>query len=120
MWLGRLRWQERAVKIAALGWSLAVFVPLEILMFLAEKGCFSPGVTFFLLSDYVPPFLPFMLSCGSAAVLIIVGCLWIGERFAEKKWVYALAATGRMTLRNGQIITCKFDMLSFHPDDPSF
>jgi len=23
-------------------------------------------------------------------------------------------------LRNGQIITCKFDMLSFHPDDPSF
>jgi len=22
--------------------------------------------------------------------------------------------------RNGQIITCKFDMLSFHPDDPSF
>ena len=23
-------------------------------------------------------------------------------------------------LKNGQIITCKFDMLSFHPDDPSF
>gem|GEM_PF-2446341 len=26
----------------------------------------------------------------------------------------------KAVLRNGQIITCKFDMLSFHPDDPSF
>jgi len=98
MWLGRLRWQERAVKISALFWSLAVLVPLEILMFLAEKDWFSPGLKFFLLADYVPPFLPFMLSCGSAAVAIIVVCLCLGERFSEKKWVAALAATGQMTL----------------------
>lgn len=98
MWLGRLRWQERMVKVSALVWSLAVLIPLEIAMFLAEKGWFSPGWTFFLLADYVPPFLPFMLSCGSSAVIIIVACLWLGERFSDNKWVAALAATGQMTL----------------------
>ena len=98
MWLGRLPWQEHRVKIAALKWSLAVFIPLEVLMWVASNGAFSQDLTQFLLSDYVPPFLPFMLSCGSAAVAVIVVCLWIGERFADTIWVKAFASTGQMTL----------------------
>jgi uncharacterized protein len=98
MWLGRLQWQLRRVKIAALKGALLVFLPLEALMFMAGKGAFSPDVTRFLLSDYVPPFLPFMLSCGSAAVLLIVICLWLGERFEASSLAKTLAATGQMTL----------------------
>jgi uncharacterized protein len=98
MWLGRLRWQERSVKTTALKWSVLIFIPLEILMYLAEKDSFSPGMKYFLLADYVPPFLPFMLACGSMAVAMITIFLWLGERFAANIWVKALASTGQMTL----------------------
>jgi len=120
MWLGRLRWQEQAVKMEALKWSLGIFISMEILMFLAEKDYFNPGLKFFLLADYVPPFLPFLVSGASIAVAVMVCCLWLGARFTEKIWVKILVSTGQMTLRNGVKITSQFDAILLPSSVPSF
>jgi len=41
-------------------------------------------------------------------------------KYASDSIIKTLISIANDSLRNGQIITCKFDMLSFHPDDPSF
>lgn len=98
MWLGRLDWHSGRTKVRALWTAAAVFIPLEVLMWLAGQGRFSADVNFFFLADYVPPFLPFLAAGASSAVLVIVACLWLGERFEASPWARTLAATGRMTL----------------------
>jgi uncharacterized membrane protein YeiB len=98
MWLGRKPWANQALRRRAAWWAGGVFLALQVLMQLAQRGAFHPGLNFYLTADYLPPFLPFLASGASAAVLLMLVALWLGERFAEQKWVAALVATGQMTL----------------------
>jgi len=45
---------------------------------------------------------------------------WALKRITDRSVLLKAVQLKCRVLRNGQIITCKFDMLSFHPDDPSF
>jgi uncharacterized protein len=98
MWLGRLQWQNQQTKKRVFFVSLIIFVAVEILQLLAAKKIFSAAICFYLTADYLPPFLPFMLSTASFGLMIIVGCLIAGEKFSQTRWMHWLTATGRMTL----------------------
>ena len=98
MWLGRLNWQQKRTRYWALGLSEAVVVLVEILQAVAEKGAFGQDLTFYITADYLPPFLPFMLSTAAFAVILIVICLTIGDHFAHLRIVRMLSVTVQMTL----------------------
>jgi uncharacterized protein len=98
MWLGRLNWSDQRVQNRLLGAAFVVFACIETLIFIAGKGLFGPDLGFFFTSDYLPPFLPFLLSTASVSVMLIVIWIKIGMRFGSTRLAQILAATGRMTL----------------------
>ena len=98
MWLGRLDWRQSRVRWWTLGVGGAVFSGVEGLQTLADRGAFDPDLTFYLTANYLPPFLPFMLGTSSSALVLLVVCLWLGDRFADSPLVLALTKAGQMTL----------------------
>lgn len=98
MWLGRLPWQEASTKRRLFVTGLIFFVATEILQLLATHQLFTKDLNFYITADYLPPFLPFMLSTASFGIMVIVACMAIGEKFADTRWIKYFTATGRMTL----------------------
>lgn len=98
LWIGRLDWNDRALKRKLLWYAVPTFVFVETLQSLAANGFFSEGVNEYFTADYLPPFLPFQLSTMSFGVIVLVICFWLGERFVHRGWLLVLSATGRMTL----------------------
>jgi uncharacterized protein len=98
MWLGRLNWFEKSVKIKVLVASEVVYIAIEVLQYLASQPGFNPSLAFYINADYIPPALPFMLSTASFGCAMLVIMTWIGEKFSESKIAQALASTGQMTL----------------------
>lgn len=98
MWLGRLDWQQRRVRAGVLGTGALGLVFTEGVQALARQPHVGPDLAFYLTADYLPPFLPFLLSTASFALMLLVVCLEVGDRFAGSRWLKALTATGQMTL----------------------
>lgn len=98
MWLGRLNWQRRRIRRWVFGGGALIFSLTESVQVMAARGHVDPELTFYLTADYLPPFLPFMLGTASFALMLLVVCLEIGNRFADRSLLRALTATGQMTL----------------------
>lgn len=97
MLLGRKNWNDRSVRKKWLIWGIVGFVSIALIQQLS-RYIPSDEWQFYLNADYLPPFLPFMISTSSFAVVIIVVSMYIGERFKESKLLKTLASTGQMTL----------------------
>jgi uncharacterized protein len=52
----------------------------------------------FINADYLPPFLPFILSTTGFGFMLIAGFMFLGNKIAENSFVRDLASTGQMTL----------------------
>jgi uncharacterized protein len=65
---------------------------------LANRGYFDADLAFYLTADYLPPFLPFMLGTAGFSLIFITLCIYLGDRFADRKFFEYLAKTGQMTL----------------------
>lgn len=100
MWLGHQDWRNRRFRQGLFGVAAVVFVAMELLRKYALAQQFDRPVMDYIMSDYFPPFLPFMLLTASFALLMISVCMWIGDRCAEWRLVGWLSTTGRMTLSN--------------------
>jgi uncharacterized protein len=50
------------------------------------------------MSDYFPPYLPFMMITTGFAFMVISICMLLGERFSNNNIIIALVKTGQMTL----------------------
>ena len=98
MWLGRLDWQDKRIRKNVLLTGIWAFSLVEILQFIAGCGYFDENLAFYITADYIPPFLPFMLGTAGFALIVIVVCMLIGEKFTENKLLQTLAKTGQMTL----------------------
>jgi len=96
MWLGRLDWQNQKIKQNLLLTGVLLFLGVSLLQMTA--GYFDEDLAFYITADYLPPFLPFMLSTSGFALILLVICITIGERFSNNKILLALAKTGQMTL----------------------
>jgi uncharacterized protein len=112
MWLGRLDWKQQPTRLWVLGVGIVVFGLVEALQFAATNGAFNPGLTFYITADYLPPFLPFMLSTASFALILIVLCFAIGNRFASHRLIQMLTATGQMPLTH-YVVHLTLGMLLF-------
>lgn len=98
MWLGRLNWQEKAVRRKAFLTGLFVYLAVFAVQSLASGLAVNDDVRFYLSADYLPPFLPFMLSTSSFGLMIIAGFMYIGSIAGETRLARVAAATGQMTL----------------------
>jgi uncharacterized protein len=52
----------------------------------------------YITADYIPPFLPFMLSTFGYALMLISAFMYIGGKSENNKYAKLFASTGQMTL----------------------
>ncbi|MBM4247536.1 MAG: DUF418 domain-containing protein [Deltaproteobacteria bacterium] len=97
MWLGRCDWKSKRFRVCLVLVSAIAFGTCQVLIQLATRGYLPTGLAEYVTADYLPPFLVFMASTGSFALLMVCGCVALGERFEKSRWVRALAATGQCT-----------------------
>jgi uncharacterized membrane protein YeiB len=98
MWLGRLNWSDKAVKIKVVVVAEIIFIATEALQYVASQSWFNTDLACYITADYIPPALPFMLSTASFGCAMLVVMMWVGEKWGETKLAQHLASTGQMTL----------------------
>ena len=98
MFLGRLNWQDRIVKRNVFLLGLSVFLVIQTLRFMVRQDFFNPFWSDYIMAEYFPPYLPFVLVTMAFALMVISICMVVGERFSTNRVVLALQKTGQMTL----------------------
>lgn len=98
MWLGRLDWKDKVTKRNVFVVGLIVFVLIQGLRLMVRQQFFNPFWSDYIMAEYFPPYLPFVLVTMAFAFMVIPICMVIGENFSNNKLVLALQKTGQMTL----------------------
>lgn len=98
MWLGRLDWNLKKIKQNIFLTGVALFGTIQLLRYFAKGDNFTPFWKDYILAEYFPPYLPFILVTIGFALMVIVICIYIGEIFAHNKIIQSLQKTGQMTL----------------------
>lgn len=97
MYLGKLNWTEAKTQSKMFSIGLATYISIELLQF-TTKNIISDELALFINADYLPPFLPFILSTTGFGLMLVAGFMFIGNKIGTKQYAKDLAATGRMTL----------------------
>jgi uncharacterized protein len=98
MWLGRLDWSEQKTQKKMFSMGLALYLLIVGIQFYAHKFVANPDLKLYITADYVPPFLPFMLSTFGFGLMLISFFMYIGSKVESNKWTSIFTATGQMTL----------------------
>jgi uncharacterized protein len=98
MYLGKLNLQDKLIRRNMFLIGLVCFMLFQGIRMLAKNGNFNDETTRYIMSEYFPPFFPFMVLTASFAFMVIAICLFIGDRFSNNKLIKALVKTGQMTL----------------------
>jgi uncharacterized protein len=132
MYLGRLNWQEKKLPKKVFIAGAIVYLSIWMLQTFGEKITNDPELLFYLNADYLPPFLPFMLSTAGFGLMLISLFILLGKQFEQTRLAQVLAATGQMTLTHyvthlfaGLFLvsvvtgrTLSYDLLKEQPSDP--
>ncbi|MES2747142.1 MAG: DUF418 domain-containing protein [Bacteroidota bacterium] len=110
MWLGRLNWQHKQIRRRIFCFGLFVFVIVQILRMLVRQDVFNTFWSDYIMVEYFPPYLPFVLVTIGFAFMVIPICMFVGEKYADNKLILALQKTGQMTLSH-YIIHLTFGMI---------
>lgn len=100
MWLGRINWQQTGTKRNIFLVALFFFVLFEAFRKYALYRQFRREILDYIMYDYFPPYLPFMIITASFALMVITTCIWLGEKYAKSKIIQWMATMGRLTLTN--------------------
>jgi uncharacterized membrane protein YeiB len=100
MWLGRINWQNSKIRKKIFLAGLIFFSLFEGLRLYALHEDFNQNMLSYIYSDYIPPYLPFMVITASYALMIITVCIWLGNKFSQSRLIEWLTITGSMTLSN--------------------
>lgn len=105
MFLGGLNWQDKKLwmRLFIVGFSLlAVFKALRLFILYdydnIHRHQFYIKSWFYLMEDYFPANIPFILITTGWAFMVISLCMYIGNKFLTSKIIRLLAKTGQMTL----------------------
>jgi uncharacterized membrane protein YeiB len=98
MWLGRLNWHNKHTLRNIFLIGTLFFTIFEILRAFARNDYFNEGLTGYIMSEYFPPFIPFMVLTASFGLIVISIAMFISKKFEENKIITFLSITGRMTL----------------------
>ncbi len=98
MWLGRLDWNvfKTQKKMFLIGFGL--LISIISLQHYAINNIINKNLLQYITADYMPPFLPFMLSTSGFALMLISTFMFIGGEFENNKYAKLFASTGQMTL----------------------
>jgi uncharacterized membrane protein YeiB len=114
MWLGRLNWYARIIKRNIFIIGLVVFIIIQSLRLMVRHHFFNPFWSDYIMAEYFPPYLPFVLVTIAFAFMVIPICMVIGEKFSNNKLILALQKTGQMTLSHYVIhLTIGMILLAF-------
>jgi uncharacterized protein len=98
MWLGRQHWDDKLVRRNIFIGGLFIFIIFQALRILAREEYFNPFWSNYIMAEYFPPYLPFIMITMGFALMVIPICMYIGEKFSNHQLVLALQKTGQMTL----------------------
>ena len=98
MWLGRLDWTSSVIRRNIFILGLVVFMLIQLLRLAAGQGNFNPFWTNYIMAEYFPPYLPFVLVTTGFAFMAISALMYVGERTATSPLTWAFQKTGQMTL----------------------
>ena len=105
MYLGRLDWLDKRTwkKIFLIGLCmLLVFKALRLFIKYdfenVERHEFYIKSWFYLMEDYFPANIPFIMITSGWALMVISFCMYIGDKFSNSIFIKLLAQTGQMTL----------------------
>ena len=114
MWLGRLNWYDRIIKRNIFIIGLVVFIIIQSLRLMVRHHFFNPFWSDYIMAEYFPPYLPFVLVTIAFAFMVISICMVFGEKFSNNKLILALQKTGQMTLSHYVIhLTIGMILLAF-------
>jgi uncharacterized protein len=98
MSLGRLDWNSDKVRKRVFAAGTICFIVFEGVRWYALQVQPGQGILNYIMSDYFPPYLPFMMITMGFAIMVITVCIYIGDQFKYSAFINALARTGAMTL----------------------
>ena len=98
MYLGRLNWAEIKVQRKMFFTGLFLYLLITIIQAASQYFSISEEAKLFINADYLPPFLPFILSTSGFGLMLISGFMYLGNNIKESQFAKNLTATGQMTL----------------------
>jgi len=98
MFLGRLNWQSKSTKANTFYIGLILFALFEGIRYLAKQNLFDEFWTNYIMSEYFPAYLPFMLITIGFALMVIPICMFIADYLPNNRIINALSKVGQMTL----------------------
>lgn len=98
MYLGRLDWTLLKTQKRMFYIGLALFLSILILQTLSNVLLFKDDLKFYFNADYLPPFLPFVISTLGFGIVLIAIFMYISRHLSTSKFASDLAKTGQMTL----------------------
>jgi uncharacterized protein len=98
MWLGRYDWKNKAVIRNTFLVGLAIFAIFEGLRMFVRNN--EPYWKYwdYIMSDYFPAYIPYIMITTGFAFMVISVCIFIGNQLPANKFINLLAKTGQMTL----------------------
>ncbi len=97
MWLGRKDWTDRKLIKLTFLVGLTIFLLFEGLRLLVKNG-YLVEYTNYIMSDYFPAYIPYIMITAGFALMAISTFMFIGEKFPGNRLISLLGKTGRMTL----------------------
>lgn len=98
MWLGKLDWNTRLIRRTVFIVGLFLFATIQLIRFWAKNPFVNDFAHQYILSEYFPPYLPFLIVTAGFALMVIPFCMFLGDQFKNSKIIHYLAKTGQMTL----------------------
>jgi len=98
MYLGKLNWKEIKVQRKMFFLGLSLFLTVTIIQSASQHISISEELKLFINADYLPPFLPFILSTSGFSLILISGFMYLGNKIGESQLAQNIASTGQMTL----------------------
>jgi uncharacterized membrane protein YeiB len=98
MWLGHLSWNNSRIRRNVFVSGLLIFLSFQALRWLVKQQMFDQYWSDYIMAEYFPPYLPFMMITIGFALMVIPICMFIGEKYADHKLILALQKMGQMTL----------------------
>ena len=98
MWLGKLEWHNKLIRRNMFIIGFILFTAIQIIRLWAKNPFVDDFTHRYILSEYFPPYLPFLIVTAGFALMVISLCMFLGEKFKDARAIQYLAKTGQMTL----------------------
>ena len=98
MYLGRLDWALPKTQLMIFATGFLSYASILLLQLIPNNLPISEDMKFFINADYLPPFLPFVISTAGFGLMLIAFFMYIGKFMSENNFAKHLAKTGQMTL----------------------